>query len=71
MIDFIQFVNDQTVIVSDPIFFKEAVEQYVEKKPKNRMGSLSLVNDKWQKLEKRDTFVEVTLKERIKFLANW
>ena len=46
MIDFIQFVNDQTVIVSDPIFFKEAVEQYVEKKPKNRMGSLSLVNDK-------------------------
>ena len=46
MMDFIQFVNDQTVIVSDPIFFKEAVEQYVEKKPNNRMGSLSFVNDK-------------------------
>ena len=27
---FIQFVNGKTVIVTDPIFSKEAVEQYVE-----------------------------------------
>ena len=31
--DFIQFVNDETLIVTDPVFSKEAAEQYVEKKP--------------------------------------
>ena len=30
--DFIQFVNDETLIVTDPVFSKEAAEQYVEKK---------------------------------------
>ena len=29
--DFIHFVNDETLIVSDPIFSKEAVEQYSDK----------------------------------------
>ena len=41
MMDFIQFVNDETVIVTDPIFSKEAVEQYVEKRPNNKKGRLS------------------------------
>ena len=31
--DFNQFVNNKTLIVADPVFSKEAVEQYVEKKP--------------------------------------
>ena len=39
MTDFIQFVNDETV--TKPIFLKEAVEQYVEKRPNNRKGRLS------------------------------
>ena len=40
---FIYFVNDETVIVSDPIFSKQAVEQYLEKKQNysNRKGRLS------------------------------
>ena len=31
--DFIQFVNEKTLVVTHPMFSKEAVEQYVEKKP--------------------------------------
>ena len=44
MADFIQFVNDKTLIMSDPVFSKEAVEQYVEKKPsyKGRFQHLQL-----------------------------
>ena len=34
--DFMHFVNDETLIVSDPIFSKEAVEQYSDKKPNSR-----------------------------------
>ena len=30
---FIQFVNGETLIVINPVFSKEAVEQYVERKP--------------------------------------
>ena len=41
MLDFIQFVNDETVIVTDAMFWKEAVEQYVEKRPNKRKGRLS------------------------------
>ena len=33
MADFIQSVNDEIIIVTDPEFSKEVVEQYVEKKP--------------------------------------
>ena len=40
MMDFIQFVNDEAVIVTDTIFLKEAVEQYVEKRPNNKQGRL-------------------------------
>ena len=41
MMDFIKFVNDKTVIVTNPIFSKKAVEQYVEKRPNNRKEKLS------------------------------
>ena len=33
MADFIQFLNSKTLIVTNSVFSKEAVEQYVEKKP--------------------------------------
>ena len=80
--DLIQFVNDETVIVTDPILLKEAVEQYVEKRPNNRKEKLSAFVtgkeersenccycDEQHKLDKCDKFMEVILKERIKFLA--
>ena len=82
MADFIQFVNDETLIVTDPVFPKEAVEQYVEKKPSYKKGKISAFatgnednpdvciyyNEK-HKLESCNSFMEKTLKERIKFLA--
>ena len=80
--DFIQFVNEETVIVTDPIFSKEAVEQYFQKRPNNKKGRLStFVTGKQEKSEnchscyakhklyKYGKFMEVTLKERIKFLS--
>ena len=36
MMDFIQFVNSETAIVTDPIFWKERVEQYLEKRRNNK-----------------------------------
>ena len=52
MMDFIQFVNNKTVIVTDPIFSKEAVEQYVEKRPKNKKEKFSgVVTGKEQRSE--------------------
>ena len=86
MMDFIQLmmrrVNDETVIVTDSIFSKEPVEQYVEKRPNNRKGRLSTFVtgkekrsenpcycDEQHKLDNCGRFMEVTLKERIKFLA--
>ena len=82
MMDFIQFVNDETVIVTDPIFSKEAVQQYVEKRPNNKKGRLSTFVtgkeeksenccycDEQHKLDRCDKSIEVTLKERIKFFT--
>ena len=82
MMDFIQFVNDESVIVTNPVFSKEAVEHYVEKRPNNKKGRLSIFVtgreeksenccycDEQHKLDRCDKFMEVTLKERIKFLA--
>ena len=40
MTNFIQFVNNKTLIVTDPVFSKEAVEQYV-KKPNYKKGKIS------------------------------
>ena len=39
--DFIYFVNDDTLIVSDPIFLKEVFEQYIDKKPNSRRTKAS------------------------------
>ena len=36
MMDFIQFVNSETAIVTDPIFWKERVEQYLENRRNNK-----------------------------------
>ena len=44
--DFICFVNDETLIVSDPIFSKEAVEQYSDKKPNSRRTKFSSFSTK-------------------------
>ena len=41
MADFIQFVNDETLIVTDPVFSEEAVEQYVVKKPSYKKVKIS------------------------------
>ena len=41
MADFIQFVNDKTLIVSDQVFSEETVEQYVEKKLGYKKGKIS------------------------------
>ena len=41
MSDFIQFVNDEALIATDPVFSKEAVEQYVDKKPSCKKGKIS------------------------------
>ena len=37
----IYFVNDETLIVSDPIFSKEAVERYIDKIPNSRRTKVS------------------------------
>ena len=82
MADFIQFVNDETLIVTDPVFSKEAVEQYVEKKPsckKEKISAFATGNEEnsdvciycneRHKLECCNSFMDKTLKERIKFLT--
>ena len=38
---FIQFVNNEILIVICPVFSKEAVEKYVEKKPSYKKGKIS------------------------------
>ena len=82
MADFIQFVNDETLIVTDPVFSKEVIERYVEKKPSYKKGKIStfatgneespdvsIYGDERHKLEVCDKFMERTLTERIKFLV--
>ena len=48
MTDFIQFVNNETLIMTDPEFSKKAVEEYVEIKPsykKRKMSTFVTGND--------------------------
>ena len=40
--DFIQFVKNETLIVTDPMLSKEAVEQYVEKKLNYKKEKISI-----------------------------
>ena len=46
MADFIQFINDETLIVTDPVFSKEEVEQYIGKKPSYKKGMISVFSTK-------------------------
>ena len=81
--DFIQFVNNETLIVIDPVFSKEAVEQYVEKKPYYKKVTISafptgneenpevyIYCNERHKLQGYNSFIDQTLKQRIKFLPN-
>ena len=82
MKDFIHFINDETIIVSDPIFSKEAIEPYLENKSSHRKGKVStfitgnkeqhdvcIYCDEHHKLADCEKFMDIDLKERIKFLA--
>ena len=84
LLDFIKFVDNKTLIVSDPLFSKAAVDEYLEKRPNYKRNKISAFatgeqNKKGDpyicincngnhKLEKCKEFMEKTLKERIKFL---
>ena len=80
--DFIQFVKNETLIVTDPMLSKEAVEQSVEKKLNYKREKISIFAigneenpdvciycDERHKLKGCNGFMEKTLKEGIKFLA--
>ena len=82
--DFIKFVDNETLIVSDPLFSKAAVDEYLEKRSNQKRNRISAFATREQskkgnshvcincnenhKLEKCKEFMEKTLKERIKFL---
>ena len=84
LLDFIKFVDNETLIVSDPLFSKAAVDEYLEKRPNHKRNKISAFATGEQskkgdphicincngnhKLEKCKEFMEKTLKERIKFL---
>ena len=44
MVDFIQFVNDETLVVTDPVFSKEAIERYVEKSSYKKKEDFNICN---------------------------
>ena len=82
MAHFIQFFNDETLIVTVPMFSKETVEQYVEKKPSYKKGKISAFGtgneekpdlciycNERHRMEGCNSFMNKTLEERIKFLA--
>ena len=82
--DFIKFVDNETLIVSDPLFSKVAVDEHLEKIPNHKRNKISAFATGEQskkgdphicincngnhKLEKCKEFMEKLLKERIKFL---
>ena len=84
LLDFIKFVDNETLIVSDPLFSKAAVDKYLEKRPNHKRDKISAFATGEQskkgdphicincngnhKLEKCKEFMEKALKERIKFL---
>ena len=39
--DFIKFVDNETLIVSDPLFSKAAVDEYLEKRPNHKRNKIS------------------------------
>ena len=48
--DIIDFVNDENLIVSYPVFFKEAVEQYINKKTKSTRVAIYTYQDQMKNL---------------------
>ena len=94
--DFIKLIHEETMLVNDPLFSKEAVDPYTDKKLSKQDNSKKRINtfathSKSDKEEKRDIqagdplcvacnedhpldsckiFMEKTLKERTKLLAN-
>ena len=94
--DFIKLIHEEKMLVNDPLFSKEAVDQYTDKKSNKQGNSKKRINtfathSKSDKEEKRDIqagdplcvacnedhpldsckiFMEKTLKERNKLLAN-
>ena len=81
---FIKLVDNETLIVSDALFSKAAVDEYLEKRPNHKRNKISAFATREQnkkgdphicincnenhKLEKYKEFMEKTVKERIKFL---
>ena len=79
--DFIKFVDNETLIVSDLLFSKAAVDEYLEKRPNHKRNKIATGEQSRKgdphicincngnhKLEKCKEFMEKPLKERIKFL---
>ena len=48
--DLIDFVSDENLIVNDPVFSKEAVEQYIEKKPVKCGNKLSTLCSRFYRI---------------------
>ena len=58
--DFIQLIHKETVLVNDPLFSRQAVDQYTDKKSSKQDNSKKRINafathSKSDKEEKRDT----------------
>ena len=94
--DFIKLIHEETILVNDPLFSKEAVAQYTDNESSEqdnykKRTSTFAANSKSDKEEKRDVqtrdpsyiecnkghlldsykiFMEKTLKEKTKLLAN-
>ena len=49
--DFIDFVNNENMIVNDPVFSKETVEQYIDKKTKSRRVATYVSGSKEKSLD--------------------
>ena len=82
--NFTKFVDNESLIVSNPLFSKAAADEYLEKRPNHRKNNISAFATREQnkkedphicincnekrKLEKCKEFMENALKEGIKFL---
>ena len=82
--NFTKFVDNESLIVSNPLFSKATADEYLEKRPNHRKNNISAFTTREQnkkedphicincnekrKLEKCKEFMENALKEGIKFL---
>ena len=76
--DFIDVVNDENLIVNDQVFYKEAVEQYIDKKTKSRSveklvdlaaRSPCINAAENHQLDGCLKFMDMALRDRINFLS--